>query len=208
MAERLAAAGGTAVPAVSAPAPPPLAGLQRVATGLRFGVSSTLFLSLDSATGDVGLSVSNVRVGFGAGGEDLDVADGDDGHDDDDDVDEDDEDGDGDGAGARAGAGGRGGSRASRAICAPRSPPAPFRLVARCGAAEEVAQVFHSVDPSMANGAAAYIHAAACRLPLPSLLRASGSTGALQLCFLARSPAGLVVSLVPALRLVERGAAQ
>jgi hypothetical protein len=203
------------VPAVSAPSAPPLAGLQRVATGLRFGVSSTLFLSVDSATGDVGLSVSNVRVGFGAGGEDLEggagADDDDDGHDDDD-LDEEDEDG-GEGARAGAGAGGRGGSRASRAICAPRSPPAPFRLVARCGAVEDAAQVFHSVDPSMANGAAAYIHAAACRLPLPSL-RASGGaggaggTGALQLCFLARSPAGLVVSLVPALRLVERGAAQ
>jgi hypothetical protein len=75
--------------------------------------------------------------------------------------------------------------------------------VARCGA-EDAALTFHSVDPSMANGAPAFLHAASCRLPLPSVRAAAGAgagAGALQLCLLARSPAGLVVTVVPAFAL-------
>jgi hypothetical protein len=174
--------------------------LERVARGVRFGVSSSVALSVDSSTGDVGVSVSNVRCGF-SHPRDFDGtgADEDDEDDEEDDVEADEDANERLGIGAASGVlrPHRRGARNTSAS-APRSPPLPFSLVTRAEG-HEPAVVMHSSDPSF--GAVANVHAAATRLPLAALLAAR--TGGLQVALLVRSPLGVVATLLPSLRAIE-----
>ena len=159
---------------------PPI--LTCVATDIRFGVSSSICLSVDTSSGDIGVTTLNVRVGFDSDGN-FDGAGWDDGDDDDDD-DYTDETSRGAGALAR-------GVLERSTACAPRSPPLPFQLLQRASSMNEPS-ILHSSDPSM--GKLAFIHAAACKLPVDELKLSSG----LQLCLLARSTNRLAITLVPA----------
>jgi hypothetical protein len=156
-----------------------------IATDIRFGVSSSICLSIDSSSGDIGVSVLNVRVGFDSEGN-FDGAGWDEGDDEEDDDYAEERNRGGDLAFSQ---GARGVLERSTAS-APRSPPLPFNLLPR---AESIASpsLLHSSDPSM--GKLAFIHAAACKLPVDSLKLNAG----LQLCLLARSTNRLAVTLVP-----------
>ncbi len=80
---------------------------------------------------------------------------------------------------------------------AARPPPPPFTLLPRgaggAGGAGGVSTL-HCPDPSL--GPQAALHALSCRLPVAAI--AAARTAGLQLALLARGPAGLVVTLVPA----------
>ena len=158
-----------------------------IATDICFGVSSSICLSIDSSSGDVGVSVLNVRVGFDSDGN-FDGAGWDEG-----DNEEDEEYAEERSRGGESSSSSRGarGVLERSTASAPRSSPFPFHLLQRPESTSAAPSILHSSDPSM--GKLAYIHAAACKLPIESLNLSSG----LQLCLLARSTNRLSVTLVP-----------
>lgn len=201
--------------------------LTLIASGCPFAVGSYVHVAVNTITGDVGVSISNVRAGFSQ--------------------DEEDEEAElagldssstgglsgGSGSGTQGGmdpvleaafghvassAGARRrGARTARLlhgldgllpvsdVVPPRPPPPAFTLLSTgsvAGMADAAPKVLHTADPSVSSRAT--LHACVNRVPLAAALYSTGMahglrphTRGVQLALMARSPQGLVVTLIP-----------
>ena len=172
--------------------------MRHLGSGLAWGIGSVLTLSLDSGSGDVGITVANTRCGWEEGG-------GSSGS------------GSSGSSGSSAGNGSAGsagnGSAGSRAGAPPRPGPPPFSLLPTtlldelplpppAGAAGAGAAPLdpHAIparflhQPYPAYGAHARIHAAITRLPLEGIALTARS---LQVALLARGKGGALFTVLP-----------
>jgi len=187
-----------AVPTPIVTVPPTTPKLERIASGLPFGVSSYITVSVDGTTGDIGMSIATSRCGFDKDDEDIE---------DDNNMDEDDNNWEE-----------RERKLANNIVInpltgessgAPRPPPAPFVLLPRSSNNSNLqdnatttptssvsipSNTLHCPDPS--GGIQARIHACTCKVNISNAF-----TQGLQLAVLARVSKGLIVTLVPTLKI-------